>query len=92
MARRTDYDAVDNRIEVQENGQPFVTYEYDALGRSVRKTFDGYVTRFVHAGPWVVEELFAHGQTELAHEQAQRVAGKGLSFAPVIAGIQRMVG
>jgi hypothetical protein len=39
-----------------------------------------------------VDELFAHGQRERADEQAQRVAAKDLSFAPVIAGIERMVG
>lgn len=50
------YDAADNLIEVLQNGQSFATYEYDALGRRVRKTFDGYVTRFVHARPWVVED------------------------------------
>lgn len=44
------------------------------------------------AGPWMVEELFAQGQRELADEQAHRVAGRGLSFAPVIADIERMVG
>ena len=40
----------------------------------------------------MVEELFGQGQRELAEEQARRVAGKELSFAPVIAGIERMVG
>jgi hypothetical protein len=62
------------------------------LDESLRERFNEDWWRNPQAGPWMVEELFAHGQTELAHEQAQRVAGKGLSFAPVIAGIERMVG
>ena len=62
------------------------------LDESLREQFNADWWRNPSAGPWMVEELFAHGQTELAHEQAQRVAGKGLSFAPVITGIERMVG
>jgi hypothetical protein len=62
------------------------------LNDSLRDRFDADWWRNPRAGPWMVEELFAHGQRELAHEQSARVAGKGLSFAPVIAGIERMVG
>ena len=62
------------------------------LDESLRERFDEDWWRNPRAGPWIVEELFAHGQRELAQEQATRVAGKTLSFAPVIAGIARMVG
>jgi hypothetical protein len=62
------------------------------LDESLRERFDEDWWRNPRGGPWIVEELFAHGQRELAHEQALRVAGKGLSFAPVIAGIERMLG
>jgi hypothetical protein len=62
----------------------------------LRERFNEDWWRNPSAGPWMIEELFAHGQRELAHEQAQRVSpkksGAGLSFAPVIAGIERMVG
>jgi hypothetical protein len=61
------------------------------LDESLRNRFNEDWWRNPKAGPWIVEELFAHGQRELAHEQAQRVAGKGLSFAPVIAGVERML-
>lgn len=61
------------------------------LDESLRERLDEDWWRNPNAGPWIVEELFAHGQRELAHEQAARVAGKGLSFAPVIAGIERML-
>jgi len=62
------------------------------LDESLRERFNEDWWRNPSAGPWMVEELFGQGQRELAEEQSQRVAGKGLSFAPVIAGIERMVG
>lgn len=62
------------------------------LNDALRDRFDADWWRNPRAGPWIVAELFAHGQRERADEQATRVAGKGLSFAPVIAGIERMVG
>jgi hypothetical protein len=43
------------------------------------------------AGPWLVGQLLAEGQRELAHEIAQRVAGRPLSFAPVVAAVERLV-
>ena len=63
------------------------------LDETLRERFNEDWFRNPHAGPWMVEELFAKGQQELADEQARRVAptGKDLSFAPVIAGIERMV-
>lgn len=62
------------------------------LDDALRERFDADWWRNPRAGPWMVGELFGHGQRELADEQARRVAGRGLSFAPVIAGIERMVG
>jgi hypothetical protein len=44
------------------------------------------------AGPWICSALFGEGQRELAHEQAHRVAGKQLSFAPLIRAVERMLG
>lgn len=65
------------------------------LDETLRHRFNEDWWRNPQAGPWMVEELFAQGQRELADEQARRVApaptAKGLSFAPVIAGIERMV-
>ncbi len=43
------------------------------------------------AGPWVVESLLREGQRELAHEQAKRVAGRELSFAPLVREIERLL-
>jgi hypothetical protein len=62
------------------------------LNDALRDRFDVDWWRNPRAGPWIVDELFSHGQRERADEQSTRVAGKGLSFAPVIAGIERMVG
>jgi hypothetical protein len=42
-------------------------------------------------GPWMVESLFGEAQRELAHEQAMRVSGKALSFAPLVRSIERML-
>jgi hypothetical protein len=41
------------------------------------------------AGPWITQALFGEGQRELADEQAQRVAGKALTFAPLVRAIER---
>lgn len=44
------------------------------------------------AGPWISAALFGEGQRELAGEQAERVAGKKLSFAPLVRAIERALG
>jgi hypothetical protein len=54
--------------------------------------YDADWWRNPRAGPWIVESLFGEAQRELAHEQAQRVSGKALSFAPLVRKIERMVG
>jgi len=38
-----------------------------------------------------VQSLFGEAQRELAQEQAERVSGKGLGFAPLIRSIERML-
>jgi hypothetical protein len=43
------------------------------------------------AGPWIVAELFNRGQSELAEEQARRVSGKSLGFAPLVRAIEGML-
>jgi hypothetical protein len=53
--------------------------------------YDADWWRNPRAGPWIVASLFSEGQRELAQEQAQRVAGKPLSFAPLIRAIERLV-
>ena len=43
------------------------------------------------AGPWIVESLFGEAQRELAHEQAKRVSGRAMTFAPLVRSIERML-
>jgi hypothetical protein len=43
------------------------------------------------AGPWIVEELFARGQRELAEEQAKRLSGKVPGFAPLVRAIEQLL-
>jgi hypothetical protein len=44
------------------------------------------------AGPWLIGELLAEGQRELADELADRVVGRPLSFAPVIRAVEGLAG
>ncbi|HEY2025394.1 MAG TPA: hypothetical protein VGG78_00210 [Gemmatimonadaceae bacterium] len=54
--------------------------------------YDADWWRNPRAGPWIVQALFGEAQRELAQEQAQRISGKALSFAPLIRSIERMLG
>jgi hypothetical protein len=41
------------------------------------------------AGPWLLGELFAEGQRELAQELATRVSSSPLGFGPLVRAIER---
>jgi hypothetical protein len=60
-----------------------------ALREVLVSRFDEDWYRNPRAGPWVVRELFGEGQRELASEQAERVGAGTLTFAPLIAAIER---
>ncbi|HVA57331.1 MAG: hypothetical protein WBQ26_15405 [Gemmatimonadaceae bacterium] len=62
------------------------------LGETLTERFDEDWWRNPKAGPWMVGELFGHGQRELAQEQAARVSGKSLGFAPLVRGVERLLG
>jgi hypothetical protein len=62
------------------------------LDETLREKFDADWWRNPRAGPFIVGELFGHGQRELADEQAKRVSGKTLGFAPLVRSIERMLG
>ena len=62
------------------------------LGEMLREQYDADWWRNPDAGPWIEAELFGHGQRELAGEQASRVAGKELGFAPLIRSIEGLLG
>jgi hypothetical protein len=61
------------------------------LADSLVERFNEDWFRNPHAGPWMVENLFAEGQRELGTEQAQRVAGKTLSFAPLARSLETLL-
>lgn len=61
------------------------------LTETLRERYDADWWRNPRCGPWMVESLFGEAQRELAHEQAERVSGKSLSFAPLVRSIERML-
>jgi hypothetical protein len=62
------------------------------LNESLVQRYDMDWWRNPRAGPWIVQSLFSEGQRELAHEQAKRVSGAELSFAPLVREIERLLG
>ncbi len=62
------------------------------LAEALTERFDEDWWRNPRCGPFLRDELFAWGQRELADEQARRVDGRELSFAPVLAQLLRNVG
>ena len=62
------------------------------INETLTGKFDSDWWRNPRAGPWVVQNLFSEGQRELADEQARRVSGKPLSFAPLVRKIETLLG
>ncbi len=61
------------------------------LAETLVDSFNDDWWRNPHAGPWIIDQLFSRGQRELAEEQAQRVAKKPLSFAPLVKAIEGLL-
>ncbi|HEX3865895.1 MAG TPA: hypothetical protein VHV78_04050 [Gemmatimonadaceae bacterium] len=61
------------------------------LAETLVERYDVDWWRNPRAGPWMCAALFGEGQRELANEQAQRVSGRALSFAPLVRAIERML-
>jgi len=61
------------------------------LSETLRQRYDEDWWRNPRAGPWMVQSLFSEGQRELAHEQAKRVSGRELSFAPLVREIEKLL-
>ncbi|MFN2567053.1 MAG: hypothetical protein ABR499_18805 [Gemmatimonadaceae bacterium] len=59
------------------------------LTETLRERYDEDWWRSPRAGPWICGTLLGEGQRELADELAQRVAGKSLSFAPLVRAVER---
>ncbi|HEY4130074.1 MAG TPA: hypothetical protein VGM50_05630 [Gemmatimonadaceae bacterium] len=62
------------------------------INETLTERYDVDWWRNPRAGPWVCSALFGEGQRELAHEQAERVSGKKLSFAPLVRAVEKMLG
>ena len=62
------------------------------LTETLVERFDADWWRNPRTGPFVMQSLFGEAQRELAQEQATRVSGKTLSFAPLVRSIERMLG
>lgn len=62
------------------------------LTETLVERYDADWWRNPRAGPWIAGTLFGEGQRELAQEQARRVTGKALSFAPLVRAVERMLG
>lgn len=63
------------------------------LNETLVDRFDIDWYRNPSAGPWMIRELWAHGQRETAEELASRIAvnGDGLSFAPLVRNIETLL-
>ena len=57
------YDATDNLISVKDGGVTVASFTYDALGRRLSKTVGNVTTRYVYAGPWLIEEYQKDGSS-----------------------------
>jgi hypothetical protein len=62
------------------------------LTETLVERYDADWWRNPRTGQFMMQSLFGEAQRELAQEQAQRVSGKALSFAPLVRSIERMLG
>ena len=61
------------------------------LDQALRERFNEDWWRNPAAGPWIVGELFAPGQREMAEEMATRVSGRSLGFEPLVRAIESVL-
>lgn len=61
------------------------------LNEALTERYDVDWWRNPRAGPWIVQALLSEGQRELADEQAERISGGTLSFAPLVREIERLL-
>ena len=82
------YDPADAFVDVDERfyvARYLRAWQLQAvLTESLRERFDSDWWRNPAAGPWIVGNLYAEGQRELADELAARVAEATLDFAPLV--------
>jgi hypothetical protein len=89
------YDASDAFVDVDPrfySARYLRAWQLQALIReTLVERFDADWWRNPRAGPWICSALLGEGQREVAGELAERVAGKQLSFAPLVRAVERML-
>ena len=89
------YDAADAFVDVDPRfyaARYLRAWQLQALlGETLTERFDEDWYRNPRTGPWMVQNLFAEGQRELAGELAERVATRELSFAPLVRSCEALL-
>jgi Peptidase family M3 len=90
-----EYDAADAFVDVDPR---FYSARYlrawqlqSVLNEQLTARFDVDWFRNPGAGPWLVSELFSHGQRETAEEISARTGGGALSFKPLARRIEALL-
>ena len=90
-----EYDTADAFVDVDPR---FYSARYlrawqlqSVLNEQLTARFDIDWFRNPGAGPWLVSELFSHGQRETAEEISSRVGGGSLSFQPLARKIEALL-
>jgi hypothetical protein len=90
-----EYDPADAFVDVDPR---FYSARYlrawqlqSVLNEKLTARFDVDWFRNPSAGPWMVGELFSHGQRETAEEISTRVGGGALSFLPLVRKIEALL-
>ena len=89
------YDAADAFVDVDVRfyaARYLRAWQLQALfAEQLRERFDEDWWRNPRAGPWIVGALYGEGQRELAHELAARIAGRPLSFDPLVRSAESLL-
>jgi hypothetical protein len=90
-----EYDPADAFVDVDPR---FYSARYlrawqlqSVLNERLTARFDIDWFRNPSAGPWMVSELFSHGQRETAEEISTRVGGGTLSFQPLVRKVEALL-
>jgi hypothetical protein len=90
-----EYDPADAFVDVDPR---FYSARYlrawqlqSVLNESLTSRFDVDWFRNPSTGPWMISELFSHGQRDTAEEISSRVGGGKLSFQPLVRKIEALL-
>ena len=61
------YDAEERLIQVKDEGQEIASYQYDPLGRRIKKSANGQTTYYLYNAQGLIAELNASGQMQRAY-------------------------